>query len=279
MTDEKVDRCQPPPDLFGSARAYARHRPAVPEEAARLLAGTLARVTAPVLLDLGTGTGQVPLSLLKLIRLDQVSLVDTSQERMRTALDLLLPELGASRVAPFVGRAENFGPVGPDRRPHLITACRSFHWMDRRAVLAMADRVAAPGATVAIMGDGSLWTHDTDWTRALRTLIQSYLGPVRRAGATGAYREPSLPYDEELANSAFGRVSRFEFPVTRVWTPDQVLGYLATTTFARPAHFGDRHAAFEDDARRLLDTHAGLGPLTEESVFTVHLAQRPGDLA
>ncbi|MCX5401968.1 trans-aconitate 2-methyltransferase [Streptomyces sp. NBC_00102] len=268
-----------PPDRFGAAHAYARHRPGVPREVAGFLAAALAPVPRPVLLDLGTGTGQVPLAMLESMSPAHVSVVDTSGERTRAALGALLPELGASRVTGFTGRAEDFGPVAPDRRPHLITCCRAFHWMDRPAVLAMADRVAAPRAVFVVMGDGSLWTHGADWTRALRGLIQSYLGPVRRAGTTGVYAEPSRSFDEDLAASAFGRVSVHEFPVTRVWTPEGVLGHLATTSYAGPALFGDRHAAFEEDARRLLGTHAALGPLTEESVFTVRLARRPGDLA
>lgn len=277
-TEDHLAPSPPPPDLFGSAQAYARHRPGVPAEAARLLARTLARVPGPALLDLGTGTGQVPLSLLGLVPLAHVSLVDTGMERMRAASDGLLPELGASHVARFVGRAEDFEPEGSAPRPHLITCCRAFHWMDRPAVLAMADRVAAPGAAFAVMDDGSLWTHDADWTHALRALIQSYLGPVRRAGAGDAYVEPARSYAEDLAASAFSRVRTYAFPVSRVWSPDRVLGYLATTSFAGPAHFGDRHPAFEDEVRRLLTARAGRGPLTEESVFTVHLARRPGDL-
>ncbi|MEU1088026.1 class I SAM-dependent methyltransferase [Streptomyces sp. NPDC005892] len=279
MTEDHVAPSPLPPDRFGTARAYARHRPGVPPEAAGFLASALAPVAAPVLLDLGTGTGQVPLSLLESLPLAHVSVVDTSPERMGAALGALLPELGAPRVTGFVGRAEDFGPVAPDRRPHLITCCRSFHWMDRPAVLAMADRVAAPGAAFAVMGDQSLWTQDADWTRALRGLVQSYLGPVRRAGTGGVYVESSRSFDEVLAASAFSRVSVHAFPVTRVWTPEGVLGHLTTTSFAGPALFGERHAAFEDDAHRLLRAHAALGPLTEESVFAVRLARRPGDLA
>lgn len=75
------------------------------------------------------------------------------------------------------------------------------------AVLAMADRVAAPHAAVAVMGDGSLWTHDAEWTAALKGLIQSHLGEDRRAGTTGAYREPGRRYEDELADSAFSDVT------------------------------------------------------------------------
>ncbi|WP_308251127.1 hypothetical protein [Streptomyces anulatus] len=51
--------------LFSTgAEHYTRHRPGLPDPAVHLLAGTLAGRTAPALLDLGTGTGQVPRALL-----------------------------------------------------------------------------------------------------------------------------------------------------------------------------------------------------------------------
>lgn len=67
--------------------------------------------------------------------------------------------------------------------------------MDRRSVLEMVDRVAAPHATVAIMGDDSLGTHSAAWTVALRELIQTYLGPDRHAGYTTTGRS----YEDDVA--------------------------------------------------------------------------------
>ncbi|MER5402859.1 hypothetical protein [Streptomyces sp. NPDC002599] len=143
------------------------------------------------------------------------------------------------------------------------------------AVLEMADRVAAPGAAVAVMGDGSLWTHDVDWTRALRELIQRYLGAERRAGAHRSYAEPRRSYEEDLAASAFNDVTEHRFPVTRTWAPQEVLGYLSTTSFAAPELFAERHEAFEDEALALLHAHAVDGALVEEAMFRVLLARRP----
>ncbi|MEU9212773.1 hypothetical protein AB0D27_33855 [Streptomyces sp. NPDC048415] len=52
--------------LFAAAAAeYDRYRPGVPAEAAQLLADTVRDLPDPTLLDLGTGTGQVPRALLK----------------------------------------------------------------------------------------------------------------------------------------------------------------------------------------------------------------------
>lgn len=264
--------------LFGTTAAeYARYRPGVPDAAVRLLAATLHGVPAPVLLDLGTGTAQVPCALLPVVpRLAHVDLVDVNQGMLALAMAELKADLGACTVSAYAGEAHTFTPQVPGRGPDLITCCRAFHWMDRAAVLEMADRVAAPHATVAIMGDGSLWTHDAEWTGALRELIQTYLGPGRRAGTRGTYATPGRSYEDDLAASPFSQLREHRFPVARAWTPETVVGYLRSTSFAQPDLFADRHQAFEAEARQLLDVHAKDGVLREESVFTVLLARRPG---
>ncbi|GAA3487571.1 class I SAM-dependent methyltransferase [Streptomyces cremeus] len=267
--------------LFGSGAAdYARYRPGLPDAAVHLLAATQHGVPGPVLLDLGTGTGQVPRALLPVLRrLVHVDLVDVNRHMLETALTALEPVRGSCSMSTFTGEAHSFTPTAPGRAPTLITSCRSFHWMSRPEVLAMADRAAAPNAIVAVMGDGSLWTHGSDWTAALRGLIQTYLGEERRAGTRGTYAAPDRSYEDDLADSAFSDVTERRFPVTRSWFPEDVVGHLRTTSFARPALFADRHHEFEAEALGLLRRHARGGVLTEDAVFTVLLARRPGGAA
>ncbi|WP_328485962.1 class I SAM-dependent methyltransferase [Streptomyces zaomyceticus] len=267
--------------LFGSEAAdYARYRPGLPDAAVHLLAATQHGVPDPVLLDLGTGTGQVPRALLPVLhRLVHIDLVDVNQRMLQTALSALEPVRGGCTVHVFTGEAHTFTPTEPGRAPSLITCCRSFHWMSRPEVLSMADRVAAPHAVVAIMGDGSLWTHESDWTAALRGLIQTYLGDDRRAGTCGTYAGPGPSYEDDLADSAFSNVAEHRFPVARAWTPEDVLGYLRTTSFARPALLAGRHHEFEAEALALLKAHARGGVLKEDAEFTVLLARRPGGAA
>lgn len=264
------------PELFGTAAAgYDRFRPGVPDAAVRLLAAALLSRPDPVLLDLGTGTGQVPRALLPVVpRMVHVDLVDVNEAMLAQARAGIEPLLGAATVSTFTGEAHTFAGAG--RAADLVTCCRSFHWMNRPAVLEMADRVSAPDAVVAIMGDGSLWTYESDWTAALRALIRSYLGERRRAGSLGTYSEPSRSYEEDLAASPFSDVAERRFPVARTWTPEDVVGYLRSTSFARPALFADRHHQFEAEALGLLSTHARNGVLEERTVFTVLLARRPG---
>ncbi|WP_329164338.1 methyltransferase domain-containing protein [Streptomyces sp. NBC_01267] len=265
----------------GAALTYARHRPGLPEAAVRLLAGTLRGRPSPVLLDLGTGTGQVPFALLSAgAALTHIEVVDVSQQMLHQARQALQPVLGHCTLTLVHAAADAYEPLAtlpgePDCGPDLITFCRSYHWMNGEAVLEMADRVATPGAAVAIMGDGSLWTHDAAWTRALRELIQRCLGAGRRAGARRSYAEPRRSYEEDLADSAFNDVTEHLFPVTRAWAPQEVLGYLRTTSFAAPELFAERHQAFEDEALALLHAQAVDGSLVEDAMFRVLLARRP----
>lgn len=251
---------------------YAHYRPGLPDEAAVFLASLLDRLPAPTLLDLGAGTGQVAAALLPyVVRAD---LVDPDTGMLDQAQRLLSELPGGATVSVHPVRAEAFTAPHPGYQTDLITCSRAFHWMNRPTVLAMADRVAAPHAAVAIMGDGSLWTHLAEWTAALKGLIQSDLGEDRRAGTTGAYREPGRRYEDDLAASAFCSITEHHFPFARDWTPRGVLGYLRSTSFARPDLFAD-HTRFEEQAQALLQQHAQDGVLHEDGVFTVLLARRP----
>ncbi|MFD9602856.1 class I SAM-dependent methyltransferase [Streptomyces sp. NPDC059970] len=274
--------------LFDSAAAdYARYRPGIPDEAVRLLAETLDGFDRPTLLDLGSGTGQVPAALLPAVpRFTRVDLVDPDSDMLRTAAEQLRPLHGQATVAFHAVPAETFSAPADGYQADLVTCARAFHWLDRTTALRMADRVTSPTAAVAVMGDGSLWTYEAHWTAALKELIQSYLGDRRRAGTTGTYTEPSSRYEDDLADSAFCKVTEYRFPARRTWTPDQVVGYLRGTSFARPSLFdvphtppelaGRRHPRFEQEARALLEEYVHGEGLVEDAVFTVLLARRGG---
>ncbi|MFJ3728223.1 class I SAM-dependent methyltransferase [Streptomyces sp. NPDC090045] len=262
--------------LFDSVdHHYARYRPRLPDQVVRLLALELEGAETPTLLDLGAGTGQVALSLLPALpSTAHLDLVDQEEGMLRTALNELRPHLGGRTATVHAVPAEEFVPAQPGYQADLITCCRAFHWMDRPAVLTMADRVAASHAAVAVMGDGSLWTYQADWAIALRGLIQSHLGKDRRAGTTGSYRQPGRRYEDDLADSAFCEITEHRFLFNRAWTPRGVLGYLRSTSFARPDLFAD-HPGFEEQAGALLQRHAQDGVLHEDGAFTVLLARRP----
>jgi hypothetical protein len=92
---------------------------------------------------------------------------------------LTLPHAAADAFEPLATAQRTGLRHGPD---HLLP------------VLSLGERSRDPGdgrpghhtgcrTAVAITGDGSLWAHDAEGTRALRELIQRYLGAERPAGA------------------------------------------------------------------------------------------------
>ncbi|WP_328373386.1 class I SAM-dependent methyltransferase (plasmid) [Streptomyces sp. NBC_00445] len=241
------------------------------------LADTLRWHPDPALLDLGTGTAHVPPA--SDAGLAHAKAVDVSWPMLAQARVALTPVLERCTLTLVHAMADTYAPVAGEEQvwaPDLITCCRSYHWMGGPVALATADRVAAPDATMAIMGDGSLRTHASDWTRALRELIQRYLGPGRRAGARRDCTEPRRLFEESRAASAWSDVTQHRIAVTRTWTTEDVFGYVRTTSYAGAELFGERHPAFETAAQALLDTHAGEEPLVESAVFRIKLARRPG---
>ncbi|MFJ9893557.1 methyltransferase [Streptomyces sp. NPDC091280] len=102
--------------LFAAAAAeYARYRPGLPDEAARLLADTLSELPYPMLLDLGTGTGQIPLAFLAatpgavLAIMGDGSLRTHPPDRARARRELIQHRLGATRRA---GAVRNYTEPG-----------------------------------------------------------------------------------------------------------------------------------------------------------------------
>ncbi|MEV0577081.1 class I SAM-dependent methyltransferase [Streptomyces sp. NPDC050392] len=265
-----------------TAPFYAAYRPGIPDAAVRLLTKTVQGRPRPVLLDLGSGTGQVPAALHAAFA--EADVVERDPGMIAEA-EKALALFPAITVRLHNSPAELFAPPHPGWQADLVTICRAFHWMDQPAVLNLLDRCTTPDATVAVMGDGSLWTARSPWTDALRALIQEYTGAERRAGKNKAYTAHDRPYREILAESAFPDVEEHTIAVDRTWTPQTVIGYLYSTSFAsRPLIGGDapdernrekRITEFEDRANSLLGKHAADGQLLEQAHFDVLLARRP----
>ncbi|MGC4950094.1 class I SAM-dependent methyltransferase [Streptomyces sp. DT224] len=252
-----------------TAPFYAVYRPGIPKEAVDLLAQRMAGQGRRALLDLGSGTGQVPLALA-----DEVTEIDVVEQDagMLGEADKALAGLPVT-VSLHNTSAEEFTPPA-SYRADLVTICRAFHWMDQEKVLSRLEAMTAPDATVAVMGDGSLWTARTEWTDALRALIQEYLGQDRRAGVGKKYAAHNRPYSEILAESVFGQVEEHTIAVERQWAPETVIGYLYSTSFAARPLFGDHVDEFEGRARALLAEHAADGQLIEHATFQMVLGRR-----
>lgn len=252
-----------------TAPFYAAYRPGIPKEAVELLARRMSGKEHRTLLDLGSGTGQVPLALAG--TMTEIDIVEQDAGMLDEANKALAGLSVTVRL--HNTSAEEFTPPA-SYRADLVTICRAFHWMKQDVVLSHLEGMTAPTATIAVMGDGSLWTARTAWTDALRTLIQEYLGEERQAGAGKKYAAHGRPYREILAESPFGLVEEHTLAIEREWTTETVIGYLYSTSFAARPLFGKRVEDFEPRARALLDEHAAASGLIEHASFQVVLGRR-----
>lgn len=256
----------------GTATFYRQYRPGIPAEVADVLHAAAPDRRPRRLLDVGTGTGLVAEALLG--RFDDIIAIDNDPGMLAAAEQALRPALpDGAQLQLLESTAEDFSPP-TGWQADLVTICRAFHWLDQDAVLARLDSQVAPDGAVAIFGDNSLWTADIPWARAVRAVVQDFLGEQRRAGTSGTFNHHDRPYSEIMAESAFDRIEELRVPVHRTWSADAVMGYLYSTSFAGPALFGERLAEFDAAARAVLAEHSEDDCFGEDNEFLIRIGRR-----
>nr|WP_280949256.1 class I SAM-dependent methyltransferase [Friedmanniella luteola] len=220
-------------------------------------------------MDVGTGTGFVVEALRS--SFDDVIGIDVDPDLLQVALRSVPPGPG-QRLKFLEWSAEEFRP--PEGwRADLVTICRTFHWLDRPAVLARLDEYVAADRLVAIFGDNSIWAANAPWKSEIKAVLADFLGEQRRAG-DGTYERPR-PYTDDLEGSPFSSWSQVTVPVRRERTLESVIGYLHSTSFAAPRLFGDRMEAFDQAPRERLPAHMRGDVFVDENEFNILLAKRP----
>jgi SAM-dependent methyltransferase len=219
-------------DLFSSAAAaYARHRPAYPPRLAAVLAERArGREFA---LDCGCGSGQLSVHLAK--HFERVVAVDSSPAQIEHAFP-------HPRLTYAVAPAERTGL--PDRSTDLVVAAQAAHWFDLPAFWAEVDRVARPGALVALVGYGRLTIRGTvgEIVADFHDRILRPYWPSRRWLVLGGYAETEFPYE---------KVAAPRLVMTETWSLEQLLGYLGTWSAITRAEQATGHSPLASLSRRL----------------------------
>ena len=220
----------------GTARYYAEFRPGYPPELIRRIA-----VSGRVL-DLGTGTGQIAVPMASYAR--EVVAVDPEQE--------MLDEMDAPpNVRKVRGRAEDvLDALGTF---DLVTIGSALHWMEPD----LLERLHTPA--VALLGE---LMEESDALTSVLEIAEDVLGP------RPAMKQPTVRYEQALADSPFSNVEELRVPVERTWTVDQLIGFAYSTSFASLQRVGDRREEFERELR------ARLRPTRERVVSYAFLGRR-----
>jgi len=137
----------------GTAGFYRQHRSGVPANVAAIVAEAAPQRRPRSLLDIGTGTGFVVEALQT--SFDDVIGIDIDTDLLQVARGVVQP-LHGQRLRFIEANAEQFQPPN-GWAADLVTICRTFHWLDRPAVLTHLDQFVASDGAVAILGDNSIW--------------------------------------------------------------------------------------------------------------------------
>ena len=256
------------PKLFeGTARFYAQHRAAYPDELIEQIVHEFDLDGTGRLLDLGCGTGLLTIPLAP--HSDSAAGLDPDA-------DMLAEARRQARSAHIANvRWALDGSEGLERRKadlgrfRLVTFGNSFHWMDREATLESLNGMVDPDGGVAVIDfGGSVWSGSEEWHRAATDVIRRWLGDQRRAGPGRTYAEPDERHEAVIARSPFRRVRVVSGHAERTLTLDEVVGGLYSTSFASKALLGDRQPRFESDLRSTLTSIVSDGKFHERNSYS-----------
>lgn len=250
-------------NFAGTADYYDTFRPGVtPEVIETVLTAAPDRTS---LLDLGCGTGRITEQFAGYFR--ETLALEPDHEMIKRARQRL-----QGQPVTFIQSSAEEVTYPDDWRASVVTIVRAFHWMNRELVVRKLEPIVSPEGIIAVIWDYSFWHSNAAWAQASRAVIQHYLGKERQT-AHGAYQKPT-PFEAAFEGSAFPHLQSYSLPVSRVWTADQIIGYLYSTSFASKALLGDKTKPFEEHLRRELASLSPNDTFTEDNTFTILLARR-----
>lgn len=258
-------------ELFqGTHRYYAKYRPGIPSEVIDIIIKHFSIGLNDRILDIGCGTGQVALAMEG--RCSEMVCMDSDPEMLKQAKKLTnnsnLKFTWINQDSKVLRTVKS--KIGSFK---LATICRAFHWMNQKQVLNDLNDLIKEEGGIAIFGDGSFWTGTEEWQQTIRKVVQKYLGEKRRAGDK-TFKQSDERWEDIIARSHFRFVETRQVSITRSWNVKSIIGWLFSSSFARPDYFGDQLSAFKRDIKNTLLSLNPNGVFQEQAVFSIILASK-----
>lgn len=258
-------------NLFsGTYQYYFKYRPGIPEKVISIIIDYFNLMPSDRILDIGCGTGQIAMSMDG--KCQEMVCMDSDSEMIKQAklatknskIKFTWLNYGSSNLNKL---KENYGIF------KLATICRAFHWMDQKQVLFDLNNLISQDGGIAILGDGSFWTGQEKWQKTVKKIVQKYLGEERRAGK-GKFKESKESWESIISLSVFNDVITKEVKIVRNWNTESIIGWLFSSSFATPEHFGEKVDDFKRDIKKNLLVLNPKDVFEEKAVFQIILAKR-----
>ncbi|GAA3259282.1 class I SAM-dependent methyltransferase [Nonomuraea helvata] len=250
-------------DLFGGAAPYyAKYRSGHGDPAIEHLAMTFGRDST--VLDLGCGPGTIAIPLARSVR--EVLAVDPDEEMLAEGRRLAADVPNVRWIRGDSTRLRELPAFD-----HIVMG-RSFHWMDRRTVLAELDELLPPGGVVAIVGP-TRDPQEEPWEPAMRRVRDEF--DVNTFTASNSYQATGEHPHDVLAVSPFSDMDSTMYEDRLVYDLNAVIGLQLSYSYTAPARLGTRVESFKEAARKALAGLNRTGRWEHVAVTEVLIARRP----
>jgi len=200
---------------------YARYRRDLPRDQAAALAQRLGLLPDDVVVDLGSGTGQLAVPLIE--HCAAVLAVEPEPEMLRG-----LRARGVARLACVLGSDSDLPllnellvkPVG------AVVVGNALHWMDEAVALRRCTGLLRPGGGVAVVNQGPpLWRGSAPWQSRVRTVLEHTLG---QTGGTCGSDAAALDRRAQTLSELGLEVSVSTWHASHAVDSDWVIGHLGS---------------------------------------------------
>lgn len=260
-------------NLFrGTAADYDRFRVGYPQSMLDDLRCRAGVTGAGLLLDLACGTGQITFALSGAFR--EVWAVDQEPDMIALVREKAVAA-GNAAIHPVVADAETFEPT---ESFELVVIGNAFHRLHRDAVARNVFRWLQPGGHLALLWSSTPWLADADWQPAFSKVLDRWKARVSSGRIPDGWEEgrKRRPDRVVVADAGFEMAGEFGFSSAHGWAPDELIGFVYSTSFLSRQVLGSLAREFEADMRSALDPFDEGGGLHEVINFTYELYRRPG---
>jgi hypothetical protein len=107
------------------------------------------------------------------------------------------------------------------------------------------------------------------WKEIIDRTVKHWVGEQRKAGTEGTYSHPTKRHETVLQESQFRDLELMDFSLERIWSVEQIIGYLYSASSSSLPVLGDRKEPFEADLRKRLRELEPTGQLKEQVKINV----------